>query len=462
MLFKAIKDGISGEIGRNLLECPVEEVNIGLKAEKENFNIQGSIGLVRDSVIHNPRFEGNALGQVLAKKYNPDGKIVTRGQSIIITAPRGTKIVIERGDLKFVVGTGLIWEDSSRSMQLIPAPPSTRESFNTVMADFIDVFKATVEEIYKSDEKVSPDEELILRPPKVGLKGRGRGGEDLFGEIKTPQGLLDKVIMGKPDIKFEDIGGQEGAKREIQGLAFALKNPELYKKWGTKPPKGIILHGPPGTGKTLLAKALASQADAQFLHVQATDIVSKWYGDSEKIVRGIFDLANSSEGKTIIFFDEIDAIAPKREGSHEATKRTVSALLESMDGLAAKGNVIVVASTNRLDFVDPALLRAGRFDRWVEAPLPDEAGRKQIFNIHIKKAEEVAGRKLFLDINIDKLVKKTNSFNGADIAEIIRRALEEKVRLEGTVGFEPNLVDTDNIISELDFYEKTRGQERNR
>ena len=149
-----------------------------------------------------------------------------------------------------------------------------------------------------------------------------------------------------------------------------MKNPELYRKWGTKPPKGIILYGDPGTGKTLLAKALASQAEARFFHVEASDVASKWYGESEKMVKDIFRLASRNGDKTIIFFDEIDAIAPPREGAHEATQRVVSTLLENMDGIASHDNVMVVASTNRLESIDPALLRPGRFDRWVEVPLP--------------------------------------------------------------------------------------------
>jgi transitional endoplasmic reticulum ATPase len=284
-------------------------------------------------------------------------------------------------------------------------------------------------------------------------------GEGLFGGIKTPDQLLGKIEIEKPDVTFEDIGGQPQAKREIQGLAFALKNPELYKKWGTRPPKGIILYGPPGTGKTLMARALASQADARFFHVETSDIASKWYGESEQIVKSIFELASQNGEKTIIFFDEIDAIAPQREGSHEATHRVVSTLLENMDGMTSRDNVMVVASTNRLDGVEPALLRAGRFDRWVEVPLPDEEGRKQIFNIHMQKVEQVAGRSLFSGVNLDAIIPNTEKSSGADIAEVVRRALEEKVRQEGT-GQQVGLVTTEDILRELKNYERIRETKR--
>lgn len=208
-----------------------------------------------------------------------------------------------------------------------------------------------------------------------------------------------------------------------------------------------------------MAKALASQAEARFLHVEASDIASKWYGESEKIVKSIFDLAASYGEPTIIFFDEVDAVAPQREGAHQATQRTVSTLLENMDGMTANPNVMVVASTNRLESVDSALIRAGRFDRWVEVPLPDEEGRKQILDIHMRKAEEVAGRSLFHQISSDTVVSAMERTSGADIAEIIRRVLEEKVRQEG-MGQEATDVSTEDILREIKGYEKVRETKR--
>lgn len=157
----------------------------------------------------------------------------------------------------------------------------------------------------------------------------------------------------------------------------------------------------------------------------------------------------------MIFLDEIDAVAPHREGAHEATHRVISTLLENMDGLASKDNVMVIASTNRIEGIEPALLRAGRFDRWVEAPLPDEEGRRQIFMIHMGKAEKIAERELFSKIDVDTLVLKTDKLSGADIAEVLRRTLEEKVRQEG-MGNGVNIVNTEDITKELESYEKVR------
>lgn len=461
LIFKALERGVSGDIGRHLLESPVDEVSAELIAEKGKFNLHGIVSL--DFGARSERGIGvESLRRTIAQRYlqnNSDGKIIERGGNFIITTPRGTKFILAerfKGLGHILISTGLIHPTiTGEPMQIVPAPTATRESFDVVMADFIDVFQATVEEAYRADRKTPPDEELVLRPPKVGVNGRRGGAEELFGGLKTPDQLLGKIEIEKPDVKFEDVGGQTEAKREIQGLAFALKNPELYKRWGTRPPKGIILYGPPGTGKTLMAKALASQADARFLHVEASDIASKWYGESEQIVKSIFELAGSNGENTIIFFDEIDAIAPKREGAHEATQRTVSTLLENMDGMASHDNVMIVASTNRLDGIEPALLRAGRFDRWVEVPLPDEEGRRQIFDIHMQKAEQVAGRELFADVNLDVVIPKTEKSSGADIAEIIRRVLEEKVRQEGT-GQQPAPVTTEDILRELKNYERVR------
>jgi len=455
LILNAAQKGKSGELGKSLLEKPIKSIDVKLLSGKGNFDLEASVGLDTlagwdgDNNEDKTKLRTLDFRKDIAEEF---GTYKERSNNYIITGPRGTPLVIteELSLNKCIITTGFVRDWSRRIERINPAPESTKENVENALADVSDVIKRSVSTIYGLALKPVPNEELVLHPPKVKT--------DEVGEYSTPEALLGKLNVEKPDIKFEDIGGQEGAKREIQGLAFALKNPELYRKWGTKPPKGILLYGPPGTGKTLLAKALASQADAQFLHVQASDIASKWYGDSEKIMKDIFELASKSDGKAIIFFDEIDAILQKREGAHEATQRVVSTFLENMDGLSKNDNVIVVASTNRKDSIEPAALRAGRFDRWVEVPMPDGEGRKQIINIHMGNAEKIAGRKLFKDIDIGQLAAKTEGFNGADIAEVLRRVLEEKVRLEGTMGFDPNPVETENITSELEYYEKKNKQ----
>ena len=209
----------------------------------------------------------------------------------------------------------------------------------------------------------------------------------------------------------------------------------------------------------MLAKALAAQAKARFFHVEVSDIVSKWYGEAEQLMKTVFEEASKTAGKTIIFFDELDAIAPRRGESHEASGRIVSTMLENIDGLEANPDILVVAATNRPEAIDPALLRPGRFDRIVEVPLPDEKGRREILTIHIKKAEEIAGRELFADLDMKKVLEGTKEFSGADLAEIIRRVLEEKVRLEGK-GEKPGPVTTEDLLRIIKSYERVKETKR--
>lgn len=444
LILQAIQKGVSGEVGHMLMESPFKEVRAKLLSQQGSFNILASIEPDM-RWAKGPELNPRVLIQRLSQTMD---FVAERGGNAIIKGSQGTQLAISLNKFndKIIISTGIV-EGSSQDTQLIPAPESTKENFDRVMSDVVETFSKSMAELYKIAQKTCPDEEFVIHPPSQQVGG-------LFEQVKTPENLLGKLEIEKPDISFEDIGGNQKAKKEIESLAFALKNPELYRKWGTRPPKGILLYGPPGTGKTLMAKALAAQAEARFFHVESSDIASKWYGESEKITKQIFELANSGE-KTIIFFDEVDAIAPRREGAHEATQKVVSTLLENMDGLASNDNVMVVASTNRLDGIEPALLRAGRFDRWVEVPVPDEEGRKQILGIHIAKAEKIAGRKLFGEINLDAIIAKTEKLSGADLAEIVRRVLEEKVRLEGTTGQEPGSASSDDFLKQLEGYERT-------
>lgn len=328
------------------------------------------------------------------------------------------------------------------------------ESFKEELERLALITEVVVKAAYLNAGKEPPDVTLTFRPPTIIIGVTGSSVQERLGSV-----VRERISVEKPKIKFEMIGGQENAKQEIQSLAFALTNPELYRKWGTSPPKGILLSGPPGNGKTLLAKALASQAEARFFHVEVSDIVSKWYGEGEKLVKAVFEEAGKGRGKTIIFFDELDAIAPRRGESHEASGKIVSTLLVNIDGLEPNSNILVVAATNRPEAIDTALLRPGRFDRIVEVPQPDEEGRREILAIHESKAEELAGRKLFVDLEIEKVLEKTEGFSGADLAEIVRRVLEEKVRLEGA-GESPNPVTTEDVLRTLENYERVRETKR--
>lgn len=271
--------------------------------------------------------------------------------------------------------------------------------------------------------------------------------------------ITDTLEVNVDDVTFESIGGQQKAKTELEGLVFAVANPEIYKNWGTKPPKGILLHGPPGTGKTLLAKALAAKANARFLHIKSSDIGSMWYGESERIMQGIFAHADRDGGKSIIYFDEIDTVVPQRDGSHEATQKVIGTLLQNIDGIDASSNITVLASTNRIDAVDSAMLRPGRLDKHIEVALPTSEERLEIFSVHMAIAERIAERTLFENIDTDNLAKTTERYSGADIAEVIRRALEQKVRQEGE-QLNPTLVQNEDINAAIRAYEHIKKEKK--
>jgi transitional endoplasmic reticulum ATPase len=231
---------------------------------------------------------------------------------------------------------------------------------------------------------------------------------------------MREVLVEVPDIKWEDIGGLEGVKEELQeAIEWPLKYPELFAQMNAVPPKGLLLYGPPGTGKTLLAKAAANESEANFISVKGPELLNKFVGESEKAVREVFRKARQAS-PCIIFFDEIDSIAPVRgssTGDSNVTERVISQFLTEMDGLEELRNVIIVAATNRPDIVDTALLRPGRFDRMLLVPPPDLEARKQIFQIHTKKTP------LAEDVRLDDFAKRTEGYTGADIASIANTAV---------------------------------------
>ncbi len=328
---------------------------------------------------------------------------------------------------------------------------SHQEAFKKDLWKFARIIEVVLTGIYEKNNWEPPRTRLYLRPDSS-IPKEEPSKENNLAENTNNLPVKSVIQVEKTEISFSDIGGQKEGKKEIQGISFALKNPGLYKHWGTKPPKGVLLFGPPGTGKTLMAKALATEARANFYNIKVSDMTSKWYGESEKRMQAVFDVAKKN-GPSIIFFDEIDAIASQRDSSHEATQRVVSTLLQNLDGIESIENIIVVASTNRLDAVDPAIKRPGRIDRLVEVPLPDDEGREHILRIHFAKAEKTARRYLFNEIDIDRLVALTKGMNGADLAEITRRTLEEKVRKAGN-GENPTLVSTEDIVLEIEKYER--------
>jgi transitional endoplasmic reticulum ATPase len=243
--------------------------------------------------------------------------------------------------------------------------------------------------------------------------------EDFANALKTIQpSALREVVLEVPNVKWTDIGGLEAVKQELmEAVEWPLKYPEVFRRLGIRPPRGILLYGPPGTGKTLLAKAVATESQANFISVKGPEVLSKWVGESEKAVREIFRKARET-APCIIFFDELDSIAPRRGFHTDAgvTDRIVNQLLTEMDGIQSLKGVVILGATNRPDILDPALLRPGRFDRVLYVPPPDKAARLAIFKIHTREMP------LDEDVDLDILASVTEGYTGADIEAVVREA----------------------------------------
>ena len=264
-------------------------------------------------------------------------------------------------------------------------------------------------EIDLNEDKISAE---ILQKIKI----TSEDFRDALKEVRPS--ALREVQVQVPNVSWDDVGGLDELKEELQeAIEWPIKHKDAFEYVDVQSPKGVLLYGPPGTGKTLIAKALAKMTDSNFISVKGPELLSKWVGESEKGVREIFRKARQV-APCIIFFDEIDALVPRRSGSDSShvSENVVSQILTEIDGLEELHNVLIIGATNRLDIVDEALLRPGRFDRVIEVPKPDAKGREQIFKIHTQK------KPLANDVNISKIVELTNGFSGAEMAAIANRA----------------------------------------
>ena len=249
--------------------------------------------------------------------------------------------------------------------------------------------------------QVLPDTDIVIKEDAV--------DEEEQGDIQT--------------ISYEDIGGLGDQLQKVREMIeLPLKHPILFRRLGIDPPRGVLLHGPPGTGKTLIAKAVASETNAHFTSINGPEIISKYYGESEKQLREIFEEA-AANTPAIIFIDELDSIAPKREDvSGEVERRVVAQLLTLLDGMQGRDNVVVIGATNRQDAIDPALRRPGRFDREIEIGVPDKNGRAEIIGIHTR------GMPISDDFDVEWLLDNTNGFVGADISALVRESAMKALR----------------------------------
>jgi len=264
--------------------------------------------------------------------------------------------------------------------------------------------------------KIDLEEDTI---PQEILENLEVNKKDFQNGLKDVQpSALREVAIEIPNVKWTDVGGLEEAKEELKkAVEWPLKYPDVFKKMGVKPPKGVLLYGPSGTGKTLLAKAVATESEANFISIKGPELLSKWVGESEKGIRKVFRKARQV-APCIVFFDEIDGLAPQR-GSNlgsRASGTVVNQMLTEMDGLEQNRGVIFMAATNRLDLIDPGLLRPGRIDKLVKVDAPDKNSRLAIFKVHTKKVM------MAKEVSLKELVEKTSGFSGADIEGLIRTA----------------------------------------
>jgi transitional endoplasmic reticulum ATPase len=260
-----------------------------------------------------------------------------------------------------------------------------------------------------------------------------------------------------PDVTYEDIGGLERELEQVREMIeLPMRHPELFGRLGIDPPKGVLLHGPPGTGKTLIAKAVANEIDASFHTISGPEIMSKYYGESEEKLREVFEEAEES-APAIVFVDELDSIAPKREDAGgDVERRVVAQLLSLMDGLEERGEVVVIAATNRVDAIDPALRRGGRFDREIEISVPNRDGRLEILQVHTR------GMPLSDSVDIEQYADNTHGFVGADIEQLSKEAAMTALRrVRPQLDLEADEIPAEALesikVTESDFKEALRG-----
>jgi proteasome regulatory subunit len=253
-----------------------------------------------------------------------------------------------------------------------------------------------------------------------------------------------EVVDSVPDISYEDVGGLEEQLQEVrETVELPLLKPELFKKVGIDPPKGVLLYGAPGTGKTLVAKAVAHETNATFIRIIGSELVQKFIGEGARLVREIFNLAKD-KAPTILFIDELDAIGSQRlkiatSGDREV-QRTLMQLLSELDGFEQRGDVKIIGATNRIDILDPALLRPGRFDRMIDFPIPDETARMAIFNIHMRNLN------IHEKVNVRRLVEDTEGATGADIKAICTEAGMFAIRKEAELIIEDDFIQAVNKV----------------
>jgi len=309
----------------------------------------------------------------------------------------------------------------TRGMPLAPdvdLDDLARRTFGFVGADIAALSReAALEAVRRIMPKLNLAEATIPTEILDALSVEDRDFENALKRVQPS--AMREVMVEAPTVRWDDVGGLDQARDRLQeGVELPLKHPEAFRRLGIRPAKGFLLYGPPGTGKTLLAKAAAREAEANFIATKSSDLLSKWYGESEQQIARLFNRARQV-APTIIFIDELDSLVPARGGGlgePQVTERVVNTILSEMDGLEELQNVVVIGATNRPTLIDPALLRPGRFDELIYVGVPDTAGRRRILAIH------TGGMPLADDVDLESIAQHTERFTGADLEDLVRRA----------------------------------------
>ena len=337
-----------------------------------------------------------------------------------------------------------------------------RTTFGFVGADMAALTReAAIEAVRRIMPKINLEEGTI--PPEV-LDEVRVTRDDFLGALKRVQpSAMREVMVQAPKTRWSDIGGLDAARdKMIEGIELPLKHPEAFRRLGIRPAKGFLLYGPPGTGKTLLAKAAARESDANFIAIKSSDLLSKWYGESEQQIARLFARARAV-APTIVFIDELDSLVPARgsgAGEPQVTERVVNTILAEMDGIEEMQSVVVIGATNRPNLIDPALLRPGRLDELIYVSVPNAEGRRRILDIH------TARMPMAEDVDLGALAERTERFTGADLEDLVRRAglAALKRSIESDIvtmdDFETALKDTRASVTEAmeKDYEKIQGE----
>jgi len=408
-----------------------------------------------------------------------DALVTDSGRGIARIDSKSRKLLdVVSGDIIEIKGkikstAAVVWQahPSDEGLGFIRIDGYIRQNVGVGIGDKVFVSKADVKDAERIVLAPPPGQKMPLSPDFAEYAKRKWEGKPMskgdvvpipmFGIVfnflvvqVVPHGIVkvtketDLIVKEEPvseslvrigEVHYEDIGGLKNEIQKIREMVeLPIRYPELFERLGIEPPKGVLLYGPPGVGKTLLAKAVANESDANFISISGPELVSKFVGESEEKLRMIFKEANE-KAPSIIFMDEIDAIAPKREeATNEVERRMVSQLLTLMDGISKRGQVIVLAATNRPEAIDPALRRPGRFDREIEIGVPDRNARKEILQIHTRNMP------LAKDVDLDELANITHGYTGADLSALVREAAMATLR-----SILPKIIDKQHIPAEV-------------